>query len=291
MEGIKALPPPRPYKGLPVLCGIMMIVGSCIEISLINAGFYEKRKLISVRLDHLDKRYSAILERYDANHKNIAVKVEQIKTEVMKMEADMGMNTKLTEVYDDLNAQFEAKLAELRTEAQNWINSMIMALELRARQQLDSISFDSNILQEQRGIVKLDEMVKRLRNLHATVLEELTGIIRKRQMAEHQIIQDISEGKLFLSLCDTQYAETKRLTLEKSNYETNKQAMRAEMANAIADFKKEIMGELRDMSHSREEFEEFVLDTLEKQSKTVYLSTNDSLVNEFTSSKFASSKT
>ncbi|KAK1939441.1 hypothetical protein X943_000026 [Babesia divergens] len=41
MEGIKALPPAQPYKGLPLLCGIMMVIGSCIEISLINSGVYD----------------------------------------------------------------------------------------------------------------------------------------------------------------------------------------------------------------------------------------------------------
>ncbi|GFE53917.1 chromosome segregation ATPase, putative [Babesia ovis] len=209
-------------------------------------------QLISVRLDHLDKKYTTILERYHSNQKNIAIKLEEIKSEVSKLEAEMATNTRVTSVCEDLNEQFDARLMELRADAKNWLSGMVMTLDLHAREQLENISFDAAVMQEQRGISKLDDMAKKLRNLHGNVIEELKAMVNKRETVERQITQRVAE-------------ETKKLLLEKTNYENNKQAIKTEMTTVIGDLRRQIAAVLGDMGQAREEFEDFVLDNLEKQ--------------------------
>ncbi|GIX65584.1 double-strand break repair helicase AddA [Babesia caballi] len=145
-----------------------------------------------------------------------------------------------------------------KTQILQWINGMAVELDVHARKHLDDISFDANIIQQQRGIIKLDEMVEQLRNLHATILEDLKTINEKRQKSEGQMIQAI-------------YEETKRLVAARNDYEMNKQVIKSEMTKAVSELKESILGDLRDMSQSREDFEDFVLEKLERQSKNLFV--------------------
>lgn len=209
-------------------------------------------ELISVRLDHLDKRYSSILAQYDRNHKTLEKKLENINQEVQKMEDYMIQNHQLTEAYSKILDKVETKMAEIRSDAQNWLGGLSTAVDTHARQQLDAISFDANIMQEQRDLIKLDDMVERLRALHGTTLQELTEMIDKRQMAEKNIMQMITD-------------ETEKLKSARQNYEKNKEEARATMSSAVADLKRSLMEELNGMILNREEFEDLVLETLEQQ--------------------------
>ncbi|GBE62317.1 type I cytoskeletal 28, putative [Babesia ovata] len=194
------------------------------------------------RLDHLDTKYTSVLERYDQNRKNIETKVGQIQAAVFNMEASMADNDRLTHVYNNLHGQFEAKVAEFRADAQNWIEGMVATLDVHARQQLDHISFDANLIQEQRGIIKLDDMVERLKALHTNIINDMKEVVEKRLASERKLIDTITEVIL-----------------------QNKEEIRVEMAKALANFKTGIICDITEMSHSREEFEDFVLETLEKQ--------------------------
>ncbi|KAG6439979.1 uncharacterized protein BBOV_IV007125 [Babesia bovis T2Bo] len=209
-------------------------------------------ELISVRLEHLDKKYSTILERYELNHQNIAGRLEQIKTDVSQLESDMEMNNKVNSVYDGLSSQFDGDIVTIKTEAQNWISGMTMALDLHARQQLEKISFDECVKHEQRDIAMLEAMVDKLRHLHGNVLEGLAYTVEKRQKAEREIIENISE-------------ETKKLLIEKKSYESNKCKIKSELSTLIGALEKQIISEVDTMKHARDEFEDFVLDTLEQQ--------------------------
>lgn len=85
-------------------------------------------------------------------------------------------------------------LAKSRINDLQWFNGLRTTLDMHARQKFDNMAFDANVMQEQRGLVKLDEMIERLRSIHGSLIEDLNGIIEKRQMAEGNIIQTISDG-------------------------------------------------------------------------------------------------
>lgn len=209
-------------------------------------------ELISVRLDHLDNKYTSIIEQYGRNHKALDTKIEHIKTQLSKMETHMAQNTKLTEAYNNIRGKLDSKMAEVSADAKNWFNGLRTTLDMHARQKFDNMAFDANVMQEQRGLVKLDEMIERLRSIHGSLIEDLNGIIEKRQMAEGNIIQTISD-------------ETKRLNAARNTYGITKQEIRACMSKAVSDLKKELMGDLAGMIQDREEFEDLVLETLERQ--------------------------
>ncbi|KAG6440091.1 hypothetical protein BBOV_III005655 [Babesia bovis T2Bo] len=151
-------------------------------------------ELISLRLEHLDKKYSTILERYELNHQNIAGRLEHIKTDVSQLESDMEINNKVNSVYDGLSSQFDGYIITIKTEAQNWISGTTMALVLHTRQQLGEISFDECVIHEQLNIAMLEAVVDKLRHLHGNVLEGLDDTVERRQKAEREIIGKISEG-------------------------------------------------------------------------------------------------
>ncbi|KAK1939856.1 hypothetical protein X943_003969 [Babesia divergens] len=209
-------------------------------------------ELISVRLDHLDNKYTSIIEQYGRNHKALDTKIEHIKTQLSKMETHMAQNTKLTEAYNNIRGKLDSKMAEVSADAKNWFNGLRTTLDMHARQKFDNMAFDANVMQEQRGLVKLDEMIERLRSIHGSLIEDLNGVIEKRQMAEGNIIQTISDA------C---------------------------MSKAVSDLKKELMGDLAGMIQDREEFEDLVLETLERQSKMPVAQLIMSSVSEFTVNK------
>ncbi|CDR97613.1 hypothetical protein BBBOND_0401050 [Babesia bigemina] len=222
-------------------------------------------ELISVRLDHLDAKYTSVLQRYEQNHKNIEAKVGQIQAAVLSLEASMADNDRLSHVYNNLNGQFDAKIAEFRVDAQNWLDGMIVTLDMYARQQLDHISFDANLMQEKRGLIKLDEMVERLKTLHSNIINDMKDVVENRLSCERKLIETITEGK-FYSQHGIYHQKRKGSSRLGAIMKTlNKEEIRVEMAKLLSNFKNEIISDITEMSHSREEFEDFVLETLEGQ--------------------------
>lgn len=224
---------------------------NCLEV-ILHGGMHNCVQLISVRLDHLDRKYSSILDLYKSNHKALDTKIEHIRSEVQMMETFLSKNDKLTEAYHKINQKFQETLCSVRSDALNWLNEVASTLDAHARQRLDNISFDANVMQEQRSLVKLDDMVERLRALHAGMLEELNDMIEKRQVAERSITQMISD-------------EIEKLKDARNNYTTAKEEAKVSITKAVSDLKKELTEELSNMTRTREEFEDFVLETLERK--------------------------